>query len=137
MATIYRELGLNAPAEFVWQAIRDVGAVHTRFARGFVTDTQLVDDVRTVSFANGFTVHERIVAIDDEHMRLAYTSVGGRASHHNASFQVIALTQDTSRLSWITDLLPDEVSAAIEQMVDLGLTAIRQTLASDWKTAQR
>lgn len=135
MATIYKDFEVNAAPEFVWEAIKDVGAVHTRLAKGFVTDCVLTDGIRTVTFANGFAVREQIVAIDDEHRRLAYSSVGGRASHHNAYFQVIAGADGRSRLLWVTDLLPDEVRAPIAQMVELGSSAIRQTLEQAYSMA--
>ena len=127
MATIFKEFEIAASPEFVWAAIRDVGAVHTRLAKGFVTDTTLADGVRTVTFANGFVVSEKIVTIDDERRRLAYTSVGGKASHHNAYFQVFATATGT-RLQWVTDLLPDDAREPISQMVEAGSTAIRETL---------
>lgn len=128
MATIYKEFVVNAPPRFVWSAIKDVGAVHTRLAQGFVTDTVLADGIRTVTFANGYIVREQIVTVDDEHARLVYSSVGGRASHHNASFQVLPTPEEQSRVLWVTDLLPDEIRAPIAQMVELGTSAIQQTL---------
>jgi len=128
MATIYKEILVNATPQFVWDAIKDVGSVHTRLAHGFVTDTVLDGDVRTVTFANGFVVKERIVTVGDQHRRLAYTAVEGRASHHNAYFQVFAESNDRSRILWVTDLLPDEMLEPIEQMVELGSAAIKQTL---------
>ena len=136
MATIYKEFFVNAPPDFVWAAIKDVGAVHTRLAQGFVTDTVLTDDIRTVTFSNGFTVREQIVAVDDEHARLAYSSVGGRASHHNAYFQVFPCPEGQSRVLWVTDLLPDEMRAPIAQMVELGSSAIQQTLERSYKEAK-
>ncbi len=72
MATIYKEFAVDAPPEFVWAAVKDVGAVHTRLAKGFVTNTVLTGGMRTVTFANGLTVTEQIVGVDDEHKRLAY-----------------------------------------------------------------
>ena len=53
MATIYKEFHVAMPPEFVWEAIKDIGAVHSRLARGFVSDTVLDNDVRTVMFSNG------------------------------------------------------------------------------------
>ena len=44
MASIYRELLIDAPPEHVWDALRDVSAVHTRLARQFVVDTRLEGD---------------------------------------------------------------------------------------------
>ncbi|MGZ3241080.1 MAG: SRPBCC family protein [Burkholderiaceae bacterium] len=130
MATIYKEFKINATPDFVWAAIKDVGAIHTRLAQGFVTNTVLVDDMRTVTFTNGFVVKERIITVSDEHRRLAYTAVEGRASHHNASLQVFDELNGQSRVLWITDLLPDEMHGPIEQMVELGSQAITKTLES-------
>lgn len=53
MASIRKELVIDTPAEYVWGAIRDVGAVHTRLAQQFVVDTRLEGDSRIVTFANG------------------------------------------------------------------------------------
>lgn len=128
MATIYKEFSVNAPSDFVWAAIKDVGAAHTRLAQGFVTDVVLTGDVRTVTFANGLVVREQIIAIDDEHTRFAYSSVGGRASHHNAYFQVFPGSDGQSRVLWVTDLLPEQMHAPISQMVELGSSAIQSTL---------
>jgi hypothetical protein len=128
MATIFKEFEVKASPEFIWAAIRDVGAVHTRLAKDFVTDTTLADDVRTVTFANGFVVSEKIVTIDDDRRRLAYAAVGGKTSHHNAYFQVLTTTAGTVRLQWVTDLLPEEMREPIKEMVEGGAVAIQQTL---------
>lgn len=128
MASIYKELLVKAPPDLVWDSIRDVGAVHTRLARGFVTETTLAGDVRTVTFANGFRVQEQIVSICDDLRRLVYTSVGGRTSHHNASFQVFPAGDGQSRVLWVTDLLPDDARVAVAEMVELGCVAIQKTL---------
>ena len=128
MATIYKEILVRATPAFVWDALKDVGAVHTRLAQGFVTNTEHSGDERTVTFANGFVARERLVSVRDDIRRLAYTLVEGSASHHNASFQVLDAPGGESRVVWVTDLLPDEVSASISEMVDLGSDAIKQTL---------
>lgn len=86
MATIYGEFLVAAPSEFVWEVFKDVGAVRTRLARGFVTDTVPSGTERTVTFANGFVAKEETVSIGEGEHRPAYTLVGGAARHHNASF---------------------------------------------------
>ena len=128
MASIRKEIVLNATPEHVWAALRDVGAVHTRLAREFVTDTRLDGDSRLVTFANGEVVRERIVDIDDEARRLAYAAVDWRTLHHNASFQVVPDGEGRCRLVWITDLLPDSLAALVGGFVEQGCAAIRQTL---------
>lgn len=128
MASIYRDFEVECDVRWAWEAIADVGAIHERIAKGFVTNTVLEGDTRTVTFASGFVVKEEIVAVDHEHRRLAYRAIGGRAAHHNASFQVIGLGPQRTRVLWITDLLPDEMRPLIEQMVDQGVLAIKETL---------
>ena len=128
MASIYKEFLVDAPPQFVWEAIKDVAAVHMRLAEGFVTDTKLEGNIRTVTFANGFVVQEEVVSTDDVLRRFVYRAVGGRASHHNAFFQVFPTPDGKAKVLWVTDLLPDEMRAPIEQMVELGSSAIRKTL---------
>ena len=128
MASIRKELIVDAPADHVWAALRDIGQVHTRLAREFVIDTRLDGDSRLVTFANGEVVRERIVDIDDRARRLAYAAVDWRTTHHNASFQVTPDGDGRSRLTWITDLLPDSLADLVGGFVDQGCVAIKRTL---------
>jgi carbon monoxide dehydrogenase subunit G len=128
MASIRKEILLDQQPEEVWDVVRDVGAVHERFAAGFVVDTKLEGDARVVTFANGFVARELIVTIDDEARRLAYAAVGGRLAHHNASFQVLAEGKERTRLIWIADLLPNDLAPMIDGMMNAGVEAIQRTL---------
>jgi carbon monoxide dehydrogenase subunit G len=128
MASIRKEFAVDAPAERIWEAIRDVGAVHTRLARGMVRDAYLDGDCRIVTFANGEVVRERIVGIDDRSRRLAYAVVGWRTTHHNASFEVVNDGDSRSRVIWTTDLLPDELAELVEGLMEQGSAAIKRTL---------
>ena len=128
MASIRKELIVDAPADHVWAALRDIGQVHTRLAREFVIDTRLDGDSRLVTFANGEVVRERIVDIDDRARRLAYAVVDWRTTRHNASFQVTPDGDGRSRLTWITDLLPDSLADLVGGFVDQGCVAIKRTL---------
>lgn len=128
MASIRKDIPINARPEAVWAALRDVGAIHERLARGFVVDTRLEGEARIVTFANGIVARELLVDIDDTARRLAYAAVGGRMTHHNASFQVFAEGEGRSRLVWIADLLPHDMAGPIGAMMEQGAQAIRQTL---------
>ncbi len=64
MASIRREIVIEARPADVWDAIRDVGAVHTRLAPGFVTDTKMDGDARIVTFGNGLVARELIVDVE-------------------------------------------------------------------------
>jgi carbon monoxide dehydrogenase subunit G len=125
---IRHEFTVDAGPDAVWDAFRDVGAVDTRLARGFVTECNLTGDVRTVTFANGLTVDERIISLDDDVRRLAYSATGGRSEHHHAVIEVHP-HGDGSRVVWTTDVVPDEVGPAIRGMVEAGSRAIAGTLA--------
>ncbi len=128
MASIHKDILIQARPQDVWAAIRDVGAVHQRLAPGFVIDARLDGDARIVTFANGAVVRELIVSIDDQARRLVYSAVGGRTTHHNASMQVIASGENQSQLVWITDLLPNEVTAIIRELVEQGAATMKHTL---------
>jgi len=127
MATIYKEVLVDVPADVAWAAVRDVGAVHRRLVPGVLLDARLDGDARVVTFANGLVARELIVTVDDEARRFAYASVGGRARHHNASIQVFP-HGDGARLVWITDVLPDDLTQSIGALVEQGAVVMTQTL---------
>jgi hypothetical protein len=131
MATIYKELTVRAKAEDVWAAIRDVGAVHTRLAQHFVTDTHLDGDSRLVTFANGAVLRERIITIDDERRRFAYSVVDWQTTHHNATFQVIADGDRRTRIVWIADLLPNNLANLVSEQMSQGIEAIKRTMEAE------
>ena len=131
MASIRKEIAVDAPAGQVWDAIRDVGALHTRLARGMVRDTRVEGDSRLVTFANGETVRERIVDIDDRSRRLAYAVVGWRTTHHHASFEVITNGDSRCRVIWVADLLPNDLADLVNGLMEQGSAAIKATLEAD------
>lgn len=132
MASIHREIVIGVGAAQVWAALRDVGALHVRLVKGFVTNCRLESEadgeVRIVTFANGVVARERIVSIDDDAQRVAWSAAGGRLSHHNASAQVVDAGGGRSRVVWVCDLLPDSMAPAITGMIELGLKAMKATL---------
>ncbi|MGJ4965900.1 SRPBCC family protein [Bradyrhizobium sp. HKCCYLRH3061] len=128
MASIQKDIPIAAPAAAVWDAVRDFGAVHTRVARGFVTDTRLDGDVRIVSFANGSVTREQLVDCNDQRRRLVYAIKNERISQHSASFQIIPDGEERCRVIWTTDVLPNEIAPYIEQQMELGARAMQDTL---------
>jgi hypothetical protein len=127
MATLRETLDLHAPAQHVWDAVRDVGALHTKLVRGFVIDTRTEAGARVVTFANGLTVREEIVDVDDDTRRLAYAILGGRFRHYQGTVEVHERGAG-SRLVWTIDLLPDEHAESVHAMMRQGAAAMRATL---------
>ena len=124
MASIHREIVIKADPSRVWDALRDVGAIHRRLAPGFVTDVRLEEGARLVTFANGLVARELIVDLDDQARRLAWSVVGGPMTHHNASAQVFEQADGSTRFVWVADLLPHELAPTIAAMMDQGLAVI-------------
>ena len=127
MATIRIETLINAPADQVWDAVRDYGALHTRLVPGFVVDTVLEGDSRTVTFGNGMVARERIVGLDDEARRFAYGIVSERMTHHSASNQVLPDGEGTCRFIWIADVLPDTMAQTMDPMMRQGAAILKAT----------
>ncbi len=127
MATIRKEFLIDAAPEQVWDAMRDVGALHTRLVPGFVTDCKLEGNARIVTFGNGVVAREVIIDVDDEARRISWSATGARLSHHNASSQVFAEGGQT-KVVWIADLLPNEMKSAISGMIDAGAVAMQKAL---------
>jgi carbon monoxide dehydrogenase subunit G len=130
MASIHKHILIDTDPDIVWDAVRDVGAVHTRVAPGFLTGCRMEDAplARVVSFANGMEARELIVDVDDAARRLVWAVVGGRMLHHNASMQIVADGAGRTRVVWIADLLPNELAPVIAGMIDQGLAAMKKTL---------
>jgi carbon monoxide dehydrogenase subunit G len=128
MASIRREIAIAASAEAVWDAVRDVGAVHKRLAPGFVVDTHLEEGARVVTFGDGLVARELIVDVDESDRRLCWAVVASpRLTHHNASLQVFADGEGHCRVIWTADLLPDEMAGTIRGMIDQGMAVMKKT----------
>jgi hypothetical protein len=128
MASIRKEVRINAAAEQVWDCLRDVGALHTRLAPGFVVDTRMDGDARIVTFGNGMVAREEIVDVDDIARRVAWAIVGGRFRHYNGTAQVFPDGTGVSRFVWTADLLPNDLAAAVAGMIEQGIAVIKKTM---------
>lgn len=134
MASLIKDISINARPSDVWDALRDFAAVHERLAAGFVTQSEMDGpDTREITFFNGAVAREQLVGIDEQALRLAYTVVDGPlgATHHNASAQVIGDGDGRSRFVWITDVLPDSVAPVVAELMEHGGNAIKRTLEAE------
>jgi len=136
MASIHKTIPIEAPADHVWDAVRDFGALHTRLVPGFVLDTHLEGQARIVSFANGTVARELLVDCDDAKRRLVYAVISERIKQHSASVQVIADGKDCCRLIWIVDVLPHEIAPYIDGQMDQAAAAMQKALRTTPVSAQ-
>jgi hypothetical protein len=128
MASIHKELVINAKPDAVWDALRDWGELHRRLVPGFVTDCHLDGPVRVVTFFTGAVLRELLVDLDEQARRLVWSIVDGPYTHHNASAQVFPVDEDRSRFVWIADLLPDDAAERTDAMMQRGIETVRSTL---------
>jgi hypothetical protein len=130
MASMSVEITTDACADPVWDAVRDVGALHTRLVPGFVVATALVPGGRRVTFASGLVVVEPIVSLNDNLRRLVWTVQGGTPglAHYNGAVQVFPREAGGSRVIWTADVLPDEAAPAIDAMMKEGAKAMSVAL---------
>jgi carbon monoxide dehydrogenase subunit G len=128
MASLRKEIDVEAPAAAVWDAVRDFPRAHPRLFPGVLLASRAEEGGRSVRFANGLELRERLVACDEAQRRLVYAAVGGRTSHHNSSLQVLELGPRRSRVVWITDFLPDTLAGSIAGLVELGAADMKRAL---------
>ncbi|HTA12926.1 MAG TPA: SRPBCC family protein [Solirubrobacteraceae bacterium] len=95
-----------------------------------MTDTQLDGDDRLVTFFNGNVVRERLVDLDEQERRLAWSIVDGPYAHHNGVAQVFAAGREQARFVWVADLLPNELAELTDQMMERGVDAVQRALGS-------
>jgi hypothetical protein len=128
VASIHKDISIDAHPNDVWAAVRDFGNLHKRLVPGFVLDARLDADARIVTFANGTTARELLVDCDDARRRLVYAVISERIKQHSASVQVVADGDARSRLIWTVDVLPHEIAAYIDGQMDQAALAMQKTL---------
>src|ERR1700736_4128330 len=128
MASIHKDIAIDAHPDDVWAAVRDFGAVHQRLAPGFVVDARLEGDGGIVTFHNGTVARELLVDCDDARRRLVYAVISERVKHYSASVQVAADGELRTRMIWIVDVLPNEIAPYIAGQMDQAAPAIQKAL---------
>jgi carbon monoxide dehydrogenase subunit G len=129
MASITKEIPVDAHPDAVWDAVRDFGAVHQRLNPGFVVDCRLDGEARIVTFHNGNVVREEFVDCDEARRRLAYAIVGREGiTHYNGSVQVFGDGDNRSRMLWIIDVLPNDIAPYISGQMELAVAAMQKAL---------
>ncbi|MEQ4722594.1 SRPBCC family protein [Nonomuraea sp. B19D2] len=133
MATVQKEITIDADPADVWAIIGDFANGPVQMAPGLVTDSRLAEaDVRVVAFADGTVARERLIALDEETRRLVYSVIGDtmQPTHDNASMQVVSHGDGRSRFVWIHDVQPDDLVIPMGAAMDHGLSIFKQTVES-------
>lgn len=129
MATIRKTIDINASTDDVWAKISDIGGISKLI--GFLQDSQASGDTRVCTLADGGVLREDIVSVDADLHRVAYSITESplNMSFHAASME-LEQTPTGTRLTWTTDLKPDEASEQFGPLVDMAAKDMETTLAS-------
>lgn len=129
MATIWWEQPIAAPAASAWAALRCVDKAHQLFTPVLIAGS-MTGDLRELTFADGLVVQERIISIEEERRRVAYSVVGDMFEHHSASMQILPAEDGNCRFVWISDFLPDSLIEVVRPLVEQGSAALAATIES-------
>ena len=134
MATVQREIRIDAPPARVWALVSDFHRAPGRMAPGFVVDC-VPDgpDVRVVTFSTGVVVRERFVGCDEECRRTVFSILEGSVVpvHDSSSMQVFDDGAGGSRFVWIHDVLPDDLAPRLAAAMEQGLSLLRGVAEQD------
>lgn len=129
MAAIHHQIHIDLPPEEVWDAVKDVGALHTRLVPGFVVATEMLEGTpsptRRVTFANGALVDEVIIDNDPERRRLSWSIKN--VEHHNGAMTV-AGAEGGTLVTWTADVLPPDLAERFSPMMETGLSTMKRHL---------
>ena len=128
MAAVHVETRIRASAQRVWQALAAPGEAHRAFA-GVLKDSRMEsEDLRIATFANGMVVKERIVSVEPQRMRIAYSVIESQFVHHSASMQIVARGDTECDFIWVADVLPHAAAASITPLMEQGAKALQQVM---------
>jgi hypothetical protein len=131
MGSVIREITIDASPDEVWATVSDFVNGPLRTAPGVFVDSRLeAPDVRALTFADGTVVRERLIARDDQARRIVWAWLGDEVTHDNTSMQVVAEGETKSRLVWIHDTLPDELTGWLSTAMDRLVPVFQQALKS-------
>jgi hypothetical protein len=132
MASIRIEIDIEADAAQVWEVIGDWADGPARMAPGYVRSSRATDDVRVVTFADGFVARERLITRDDEARRIVYSLIGDTAApeHDNAVMRVVPDGPGRCRLHWARDVLPADAAQPLSAAMHEAAPIIKRALES-------
>jgi carbon monoxide dehydrogenase subunit G len=129
MARIEKTITIDRSPDDVWRVVGDFGAISTWLPA--IAASSFGDGVRECTLEGGGTLREEIVERDDAARRYAYriTASPLPLEHHRASMSVEP-DGAGSRVTWITEIHPDELAGSMEPVLEEGLKALKTHLES-------
>lgn len=126
MATIRKEIMIEAPAPYVWAALREAGTAE--HCLGFAVDARLEGHAWEAMFSGAAAVRAILTAFDENLRRLACAVGRARSMQHKASFHVSSDGAARSLLVWTTDVGPDDAVPAIGDAIEGSAAVLKRAL---------
>jgi hypothetical protein len=128
MPSIHSQVLLDVGLDVAWDELRKVGEAHKLFAPVLV-DSRVHGETRTLRFADGHILHERILDIDEARRRVSYTATDAPGlTFHHASMQIADAGPGRCLFIWVTDFLPAEMHARLAPLIEQGTRALKANL---------
>ena len=127
MATIHLETELAVGPDELWATVRDVGNLSDLL--NILEASSLDGDQRSCTLAGGGgQLAETILAVDDDHRRVAYTITDSPLpiELHASSMQVFDAGGGRSTFRWITDVKPDALADGLGPMLAGAVTGMQE-----------
>lgn len=127
MARIDKTITVARTPDDVWRVVGDVGSISAWMPA--ITASSSDSGTRECTLEGGGTMREEIVSRDEEGRRYEFrlSEAPFPFEHHHASISVEA-EGDGARITWVTDMAPDEVAAQMEPMFQAGIETLRAQL---------
>ena len=127
MKVLSETLTFECSAASLWNILSDV----TRCDWVPTIDSiNLEGDCRIFEMDGMGKVRERILLLDNEHMKLKYSAIETPApiEHHLASMQVTEIDDSSCQLDWITEIEPEIFADAIHQGMLISIEGIKNII---------
>jgi hypothetical protein len=111
MATVRYERRIAAPADAVWDVVKDPASIPNWFPG--ITSCEVEGNIRTIHLANGIAMPEEIIVSDSITRRFAYRITSPLYSSHLGTIDVIELGENDSLCVYSTTAEPDVLALVI------------------------
>jgi uncharacterized protein YndB with AHSA1/START domain len=124
LARIEKSIQINRSPDDVWAVVGDIGAISTWLPA--IGQSSFTDGVRECTMEGGGALREQISNRDDTTRRYEYEITEGPMplDHHHAWMSVDEVDSG-SRVTWITEIAPDDMAAAMEPVLDEGMQSLK------------
>ncbi|MBV6755007.1 SRPBCC family protein [Rhodococcus opacus] len=135
MTSIRSHAILDHDAASVWAVVRDVGSVADWFPA--MANSEPTGSGRRVTLADGATLVESTVTLDEDLRRFQYRVVGGDlgVDSHLGTIDVIDLGDGRSVLVYGSDVEPAEVAEAFDAAIGEAVDGLNSYLATRHTTS--